>query len=355
MRRALPLALVALVAAGCGGSHSSLGGAAAYAPWNAEAFVSFRTNANWQPFARLVLGKVPRVPSTAHEAAFALVDGKIVPVRKTHVARSLADDDRYRAAIESVPRGARGIGYVRGDIASARLHTVPGLINTVNATRGRFSIPRSAHGKVPSVAVLQFRWAAASLTDEGVDERLRTSGLPRAETERVRALEELAPAFAPALFDEIPADAQLVLDLPLAPGSWEVLPHLPTPVARLFSGSLIGVAAELDQVMQGETALYTRKGGEVTLVTQPADTEAALKAVTELPPFQRFHQAVIGGQLVLSTSTAGIAVFRGGGPKLSTRLDLPHQVTSVVYSAGHWTGWTAAEGKDPTFTLRFSR
>src|SRR5207245_582545 len=61
VRRALPLALVALVVAGCGGSHRSLGGAAAYVPSDAEAFISFRTGPNWQQFARLVLGRVPRV------------------------------------------------------------------------------------------------------------------------------------------------------------------------------------------------------------------------------------------------------------------------------------------------------
>ena len=79
MRRALPLALAALVVAGCG-SQRAPGSAAAYAPRDAEAFVSFRTDANWQPFARLVLGRVPRVAKDAHDAAFALVRGKIVAV-----------------------------------------------------------------------------------------------------------------------------------------------------------------------------------------------------------------------------------------------------------------------------------
>jgi hypothetical protein len=186
--------------------------------------------------------------------------------------------------------------------------------------------------------------------------------LPVADTQRARSLEQLAAEYHPALFDEIPADAQSVLDLTLAPGSFELLPKLPAATAALFAGSVIGIAAELDEVLLGETALYTRKGGEATLVTQPGDTQVARKALTQLVGSataavraRPLHVATIGGQLVVSTSPAGIAAFRGGGPKLSTRLDLPDQVLGVVYSAGRWTGWAEADGQDPTFTLRFSR
>lgn len=368
MRRALRLALVAVVlpalAGACGGSHTSLGGAAAYVPSDAQAFVSFRTDANWRELAHLVLGRVPRVAPDVKEAAFALVHGKLVAVAQhgTPPPLPLAENPAYRAALASIPHGASGLGYVRGDVASTRLHAVPGLLSTVSAAQRRYRVPPNSRRNFPSVAVVEFRWGAAWLTDDGIDARVRSAGLPVADTQRARSLEQLAPEYHPALFDEIPADAQSVLDLTLGPGSFELLPKLPPALASQFDGSLIGIAAWLDEVMLGETALYTRKGGEVTLVTQPGDTEVARKAIAQLVANATaatralpLHVATIGGQLVVSTSQAGIAVFRGGGAKLSTRLDLPDQVTSVVYSAGQWTGWTAADGNDPTFTLRFSR
>jgi hypothetical protein len=67
---------------------------------------------------------------------------------------------------------------------------------------------------------------------------------------------------------------------------------------------------------------------ELTIVTQPSDTHAAEAALADvlktlkaqstgpLAQFDLFH-AVIGGQLVASTSQKGIEDFRSGGPKLS--------------------------------------
>jgi hypothetical protein len=67
------------------------------------------------------------------------------------------------------------------------------------------------------------------------------------------------------------------------------------------------------------------------------------------------HVATIGGQLVVSTSAAGINAFRGGGSKLSAGLDLPGQVTGVVYAANRYIAWGASQGPDPTLTMRFTR
>lgn len=351
MRRALPLALAALVVAGCG-SQRAPGSAAAYAPRDAEAFISFRTDADWQPFARLVLGRVPRVAKDVHEAAFALVGGKVIAVSTTGTppARALAGDARYRAALRAMPHGARGVAYVRGDVAAARLRAIPGFV---------VAIPTSFRRRGASIGHLRFRWGAAWLTSDGVGARLRSVRFSRTEAQNDSALEQVTQSYAPALFDEIPADAQFVLDLHLAQSSFVVLPKLPAQIAALFRGDLIGVAGELDAVMQGETALYARAGGELTLVTQPADTEAARKAVGELAASlkvaRRLHVATIGGQLVVSTSTAGINAFRGGGPKLAAGLQLPAQVTAVVYAANRYIGWGASHGSDQTLTLRFSR
>jgi hypothetical protein len=350
VRRALPLALAALVVAGCG-SQRAPGSAAAYAPRDAQAFISFHTDANWQPFARLVLGRVPRVAKDAHEAAFALVRGKVVAVSTTGTppARALADDARYRAALRAVPHGARGVAYVRGDVAASRLQAIPGFV---------VAVPTTLRRRGQSIGPLRFRWGAVWLTNDGVGGRLRSVRVSRTETDTQSAVEQVTQSYVPALFDEIPADAQFVLDLHLAQGSFVVMPKLPAQAAALFSGDLIGVAGELDEVMQGETALYMRAGGELTLVTQPSDTEAARKALVELRAAlkvpRRLHVATIGGQLVVSTSAAGINAFRGGGPKLAAGVELPGQVTAVVYAAHRYVGWGAAvNGDDPTFTVRF--
>jgi hypothetical protein len=351
VRRALPLALAALVVAGCG-SQRAPGRAAAYAPRDAQAFISFRTDANWQPFARLVLGRIPRVAKGVREAAFALVRGKVVavPTTGTPPARPLADDASYRAALQAMPHGARGVAYVRGDIAAARLQAIPGFV---------VAVPTTLRRRGQSIGRLRFRWGAAWLTNDGVGGRLRSVREGRTETETQSAVEQVTQSYVPALFDEIPADAQFVLDLHLAQGSFVVLPKLPARVAALFSGDLIGVAGELDEVMQGETALYTRAGGELTLVTQPSDTETAHKALAELgASFKvptRLHVATIGGQFVVSTSAAGIDAFRGGGPKLSAGLELPGRVTAVVYAAHRYIAWGASEGSDPTVTIHFTR
>ena len=360
-RRALPLALAALAVSGCG-SVRPLGGAAAYAPRDAQAFISFRTDANWQLFARTVLGSVPSVPRGEREAAFALVGGKVVAVstRGTPLAHALAADPRYRAALEATPSGAVGVGYVRRDVVSTRLHGIPGLIGIVtgNASR-RVRAPPTVRSAIPSIAMAQFRWGAVWLTRDGIGARMRSAGLVAA-TQPVGAFEQLPLSYAPALFDEIPADARSVLDLPLQPASFETLPALPPPVAALFSDPSVIIASELDAVLRGETALYTRAGGEMTLVTQPADTEAAVKALAQLrlaaiPAVraQPLHVATIGGQLVVSTSASGIAAFRGGGPKLSARLDLPDKVLGVVYAANRYVGWGGVAGNDPTFSVRF--
>jgi hypothetical protein len=360
VRRALPLVLAALAVAGCGSAHR-LGGAAAYVPRNAQAFVSFRTDANWRLFAQTVLGSVPRVPHGEREASFALIGGKVVAVstRGTPPVRALADDPRYRAALKATPSGTVGVGYLRSDVVSERLHAIPGLLGIVNGNTSRRVRAPPARSPIPSIAMTQYRWGAVWLTRGGLGARMRSGGLVAA-TQNVGAFEQLPLRYPPALFDEIPADARSVLDLPLQPASFEVLPALPRAVAALFSDPSVLIASKLDAVLRGETALYTRAGGEMTLVTQPADTEAAVKALAELraaaiPSLRRrpLHVATIGGQLVVSTSASGVAAFRGGGPKLSTRLGLPDKVLGVVYAANSYVGWGGLVGNDPTFTVRF--
>jgi hypothetical protein len=350
VRRAL--LLVVLLATGCGSSQH-LADAAKYAPADAQAFVAVRaSDPHWRDFVQLVLGRVPH----ARADAYALENGRVVAVdmHGAPPAHALADDARFRASQLGAPHGARGIGYVRGDVAGRRLHAIPGAITTVSANLTR-RYRTLTHSLVPSVAVLQFRWATAWLDGEGMELRAASAGVPVAETERVRSIEQLTPTYAPGLFDEIPADAQSVLDVVLPPGAFENLPHLPRQLAALFPGPPADVAFALDQVFQGESAVYTRAGGETTIVTQPADLFTALKAIAGLPPLRRLRRTFLGGQLVLSTSERGLAVFRGGGAKLSTRLALPPAVDGVVYRAGRLLGWGERIGSDAVFAFRFAR
>jgi hypothetical protein len=100
---------------------------------------------------------------------------------------------------------------------------------------------------------------------------------------------------------------------------------VPKPLSDLF-GKDTALPTELDAVLGGETALYVRPGlptPEITLVTQPADTDQALQTLDSLlrasPALgkTRLYRAVIGGQLVVSTTQSGIDAFRAGGTKLS--------------------------------------
>jgi hypothetical protein len=90
---------------------------------------------------------------------------------------------------------------------------------------------------------------------------------------------------------------------------------------------------------------------ELTVVTQPADTNAATAALADIvktlkqqakggfPAFD-LVQASIGGQLVISTSQKGIDDFRAGGSKLSgdaafkdaqQAAAMPAQTTGFLY------------------------
>jgi hypothetical protein len=353
VRRALLLAGVALLAAGCGSSSPDLGAGAAGVPADAQAFVAVRTDdPNWRLFARAVLGRVPPVPKGARDLEIALVDGKLVHPRAS-AARPLADTLAYRDARAAMPDGLHGLAYVRGDVAAARLHELPGLIAvTTNPVRFR-TVPHPRGRAV--IASLRYRWGAAWLTEDGIGARAHTAGLPVSTSIAARGIEQLATPYAPRLFDEIPADARMVLDLPLAPGTFELLPALPPQLTRLVPNvPPLELSASLDTILQGESAVYERQGGEITIVTSPQDTAAAKRVLAQLFPHRGLHVATLGGQLVISTTAAGLAVFRGAGEKLSSRLDLPAAVTLAAYTP-RFTAWGGIQDNDPILTLRFNR
>lgn len=379
MRRTL--LLLALLAAGCGGTHhDALGGGAALLPANTVAFVAARTDADWRGFARMALHREPpTAPKEADEIDLAVLQGgKLVVLTHAHGAwsgvqrragPSLADAANYQASLRALPHGALAQAYVRGDVTASRLYAFPGqTVTSVAVFNTRFRVIEHPLQQ-PTIAVLRYRWGAAWLTKDGLGTRAHSAGLPLAKSHRVRSIEQRVPPYAPALFDEIPADALAVLDVPLAQGSFELVPRLPRLLTRFFHANALLLPTLLDAIFQGETAVYLRRGGELTIVTSPSDLGGAEDALAQLGPIdgRAFQRAAIGGQLVLSTSRAGIAAFRGGGPKLSAdaefqRADFPAKVAALAYVTPQGArvlhtralrAYASTDGEDPTLTVRF--
>jgi len=353
VRRLLVLAAAALVAAGCGSSSPPLGVGASGVPADAQAYVSVRTDApNWQAFVRAALGRVPKVAAGTRVLEVALVHGKLV-VPHGAVAHSLADARRYRNARAAMPGGLRGIAYLSGGLASKRLHEIPGqiTITTIPVRVRRVLHPRGTD----LIARLPYSWAALWLTSDGFAGRVHSGGPAVLTSLNGRGAEQFVTPYTARLFDEIPADASMVVDLPLPPQSWESMPKLPAVVSRLVPGlPVLELGASLDTIFGGESAVYRRPGGEVTVVTSPADTAAAQREIDFLFPHRALHVATLGGQLVISTRAKGITDFRGGGAKLSAKVQLPELVTFVVYTP-QLLAWGQLRGGDPTFSASFIR
>lgn len=355
MRCALVLVLGAagLLAAGCGSSSPPLGAGAAGVPGDAQAYVAVRTDdPNWKLFVRDVLGRVPKVAAGTRVLELALVHGKLV-VPHGAVAHPLADSRRYRAARDAMPGGLRGIAYLSGALAAAQLHEIPGAITITTIP---FRIRRVPHPRgTDLIARLPYLWGAAWLTADELGWRARSDGPPVLRSLNGRGAEQFVRPYTARLFDEIPADATMVVDLPLPPQSWESMPKLPAAVTRLFPKlPALDLGASLDTIFGGESALYRRPGGELTVVTSPADTAAAQRELKYLFPHGGLHVATIGGQLVISTRAEGITDFRGGGAKLSSKVQVPDLVTFVVYTQRS-LALGELDGGDPTVTVHFNR
>ena len=89
-------------------------------------------------------------------------------------------------------------------------------------------------------------------------------------------------------------------------------------------------------------------------MTSPADTAAAQRELAYLFPKGGLHVTTLGGQLVISTRTKGLAAFRAGGAKLSSKVHVPELVTFVV-STPRYLAWGELRGGDPTVTVNFDR
>ena len=375
MRRAFVLAPLALLAAGCGGSSPELGGAAQFLPPNTVAFVAARGDAQWRQLAKRILKQLPATPAGADEIDIALLQGGETVVFAKRDGRwtstraqkrpSLADAPHFRAAWNAAPAGAVARAYLRGDLARTRLVAVPGQLLLASAfLRSKYRPAPNATANV-GFAYLELAWGAAWLTKDGMGFRGHAAGPPLARALHIRAVEQLMPPYTPALVDEIPADAVRVLDLRVPLGAFGLMEHLPPLLARVLPSTGDVVRSELDAIVGGETAVYARPGGEVTLITSPRDLRTAEDALAELlqspiAGVATLSHASVGGELVISTKPSGIAVFRGSGPKLSAdaafrKAGFPAQLTLLAYELGKTAAWATPAGADPTFTVRFDR
>lgn len=365
---ALAALLLVLATTACGGGsqRDPLGGAAVFVPAGVVAFLAARADATWQPLLRTVLHRdPPHLPKDTVEVDVAVLQGgtTVVMTKPKHgdwrgtaatsQQPSLADNVNYLAAVRAGPANATAQAYVRGDVAGERLAAVPGQIATINGIfRNDVRVRPHLRTRTPQVAQLRWRWLSAWATKDGYGARLRSGGKPVARVQVVHSLQRVQPAYSPSLLDEIPADAQRVVDVTLSPSAFSFLTAVPASVRALVPHAGSDLALQLDRLTGGETALYTRAGGETTLVTSPSDVTAAQQALHDLR-LTGLHTATIGGQFVVSTTAQGIAAFRGGGPKLAGKADIPPATAGFVWERGKTAAWAGRDGSDVTFTVRF--
>jgi hypothetical protein len=375
---ALAITTAGCASAGASGPGST-GGAAKLVPANAVSFASARTDLSspeWHGLGDFALKQLHGWGAKLQAAAGDEIDVAVLPGKKTvafvqptdsaklsalaktrHLSERtlggwtalaadpatldaiagakshLADDPRFTAAMNELPDDALVRVYANGSAMSRLLAAIPGQLQT------RFLPPRAKFRLTPDtkrtstfgLARQEFRWLAAALTSSGDGLKLQgfapSAGLAAPGPPRFAAV-PVAP-YAAALVDEIPSGALAVVDFQVPRGGIELMPKLPAQLGRLFGPDLRDLPNELDTILGGESALYVRPSlptPEVTLVTQPADTTTASTTLDELlaslpksSPLAgvALHRAVIGGQLVVSTTQQGIDDFRGGGPKLS--------------------------------------
>jgi hypothetical protein len=359
-------AALAVVAAGCASAGAGTnGGAASIAPANALVFVAADTDfesSKWHGLGDLLLRRLPAsvrkladgreidVAVLPGDKNVAFVQGDVdakhsrrfgdwtavaddeatldaVAAAKSH----LSDNARYVEAMDALPNDALAHVYATSEEAMKLFASIPGQLESTLipfGARYRFSSKPTQRSAV-NVGVLDYRWLGASLTSSGDGLKLEAlaprGGLVANGPPRL-AVQPIQP-YMSALADEIPAGVLAVVDFEVPFGTFEMLDPLPKALRELF-GSDATLPNDLDTVFGGETALYVRAGlpmPEITLVTQPADTDQASTTLDSLlqraaPALakQKLYRAVIGGQFVVSTAQSGIDAFRAGGTKLSS-------------------------------------
>ena len=372
----LAVAFLVLVLAGCGGAGGGVsGGADSILPSTTDAFVAIDThvNASQWPAVEALLRRFPvQDPVLAHlqtsggEVDIASIDNSLVVLTRgaaipgfvskkvggwtafAHNASAfdalgahatLASSQSYKTAMATIPSHALARAYA-GPAAARRLVTA--LPDRVVVMRVPFG--RRGPGTGPTIAVERVQWAAAAVVagSRAVTLEAHARILPAANVILSGSvfMQVPVPEYRPRLIDEIPADALAVADFQPAPSEFELTTttDLPAPVQALAKKSATFLNA-LDTTLGGETAIYSRAGGEVTLVTQPTDTKTAAEQVAALAPLfpgVKLHTTVFGGELVVSTSAQGLAAFRSAGAKLSSdatfrQAKLSDETTGFLY------------------------
>jgi hypothetical protein len=369
MRRIVLAAPLLLAVAGCGGSSSSAGGgAASFVPANVRTFVAVAAGAPLDQL-RAVLpheaALVVRARRTSHgEIDVAeLASGRVVALSHEHgkwapsfAGPHLAETTAYRNAEAKLDQGASIRGYLSQAAAARFVRSVPGELQIVqNPARHPFPLRRP----LQQLATRRFAWGAVELTGSRFSTLVRSLPPSQDATEAARQVEIYMPSYVPHLIDEVPADVTDVVDFQVPP-SWleNVDPSdLSARMRRLIDVSP-QLPSEIDELLGGETAVYRRAGGEVTLITQPSDTRQVAGTLAsverELQITVPLHHAFLGGELIISTSQRGIDVFRGAGAKLAadpafekslSAAKLPPETTGFVYRASPATvGWGEHDG-----------
>jgi len=277
---------------------------------------------------------------------------------------TLATDNTYEDATAHLAGGSLASAYANGAEAQQLLGSLPGQSQVTSTTpTGRGF--RLGHGSGPPVAPQEFQWGAADVVavDGGLKVEVFARSAPPVAAIRQRSslAQTPIPPYTAHLVDEIPAGPLFVADFQVAPGQLELADptKLPKPIQQLLQAAP-QLSGQLDSILGGETAIYVRPSlpvPEVTLVTQPADTQAAVVALDSvvsalkgaaagaagplgaLGSVQIYH-ALLGGELVVSTSQQGITDFRAAGQKLSAdpafveamqAAKVPQQTTGFVY------------------------
>lgn len=371
------LVLVVFVLAACGGGTGSgaSGGAASILPSTTAAFVALDTHlsASQWPAVAALLKRFPvqdpvleqlQTLKLGGEVDLAEVGKSLVVLTRSpdahlpgfvskriggwnafaHDATSfdalggnatLASARSYKNAMSTLPSGALARAYAGPAAAKQLLTTLPGQERVL-----RTRTPGS------DLTTEQTLWAVAAVVRRGNDLRLESHARVRSPVPTDSAFIQVpAPPYPARLVDEIPADAVAVVDFQIQTGELELTDQadLPAALQKLVVASP-PLLNQLDTVLGGESAIYARPGGELTLVTQPADTNAAIGEVGAIGAFlpgMKLHVTVFGGELVVSTTQQGLAAFRAGGAKLSSdptfqkvtrAAGLPATTTGFVYS-----------------------
>lgn len=254
-----------------------------------------------------------------------------------HATTKLAGDSDYQAALAKLSGDALVHAYANGSDA-------PQLLASLHGTQS------------PAASAQPLVWAAADVVASTGG--LRVDGYTK-DGPAQRGQPAPPASIRSSLIDEIPSGALFVADFQVTPGAIDLSnpSSLPKALQKLLAASP-SLPSDLETVLGGETALYVRPGlpiPELTIVTQPADTSAAERSLADLVQILRqavgsagggmfanipILHAVLGGQLIISTSQQGIDDFSSAGPKLSAdpafkaaqqAVGMPSETTGFLY------------------------